>query len=233
MSWVVAKGYVEMHGLWSFIFLKGDYLKMFIPVYEIISLEEILKRLNDKDWTVRYSTCLKFGPVRNDIPIEEILKRLNDDDWYVRMAACEVFGPARKDIPIEEVVKRLTDIRDEVRTVARAAFSSRKLANKEPTSVDRHASVCRELNALYEKKNHDYGDSFHRAWLDEGYAMARIRLSDKMNRFKNLTLKDSENDLPLIQDESIRDTLLDLANYAIMTIMELDASSLTELNVGK
>lgn len=49
-------------------------------------------------------------------------------------------------------------------------------------------------------------------------AMPRIRLSDKLNRFKML----SKGKDALVNDESIRDTLIDLANYAIMTIMELE-----------
>lgn len=204
-------------------FRKEIIQNMWISVCEIIPLEEILKRLNDKNWHVRYDTCLKFGPIRSDIPLEEIVKRLNDEDWCVRCAACEAFGSTRHDIPLIEILKRLDDKNEKVRIAALNVFGSRKLSNKEKASSDRHASVCHELNALYEKKNHDYGDSFHQTWLDEGYAMARIRLSDKVNRFKILTLKDSECDTPMMQDESIRDTLLDLANYAIMTIMELDA----------
>ena len=47
--------------------------------------------------------------------------------------------------------------------------------------------------------------------------MARIRLSDKLERFKTL----SKSNQPLINDESMKDTLLDLANYAIMTYMEI------------
>lgn len=82
-----------------------------------------------------------------------------------------------------------------------------------------HAHICEELNKLYEKKNHDYGDSFHKTFVEEGLSMSRIRLSDKLERFKKLSRSDEPS---LVTDESIRDTLLDLANYAIMTIMELD-----------
>jgi len=78
--------------------------------------------------------------------------------------------------------------------------------------------ICSELNKLYEQKNHDYGDSFHQTFLEEGMAMARIRLGDKLSRFKNL----SRNSDQMVKDESIRDTLIDLANYAIMTVMEID-----------
>lgn len=85
--------------------------------------------------------------------------------------------------------------------------------------VDRHMDVCKDLNKIYEQKNHDYGDSFHETFVEEGMAMARIRLSDKLNRFKKLSRAGSEQK---INDESIRDTLLDLANYSIMTVMEMD-----------
>lgn len=84
--------------------------------------------------------------------------------------------------------------------------------------VEQHKKICEELNTLYAKKNHDYGDSFHKSFEEEGLAMCRIRLGDKLNRFKQLSKTNEWH----VQDESIRDTLIDLANYAIMTVMELD-----------
>jgi hypothetical protein len=87
-----------------------------------------------------------------------------------------------------------------------------------PANVLAHRNVCNELNNLYEKKNRDYGDSFHKTYLEEGMAMARIRLTDKLERFKKLTREGGR----AVKDESIRDTLIDLANYAIMTVMEMD-----------
>lgn len=86
------------------------------------------------------------------------------------------------------------------------------------SKVSRHKKICDELNALYERKNHDYGDSFHISFKEEGMAMPRIRLGDKLNRFKALTKAGTQQ----VSDESIRDTLVDLANYAIMTILELE-----------
>lgn len=85
------------------------------------------------------------------------------------------------------------------------------------TKVERHLQLCKILNEVYTKKNHDYGDSFHQTFMEEGFAMARIRLTDKLNRFKALTRKSEQ----LVKDESIQDTLMDLANYALMTIMEM------------
>ena len=48
--------------------------------------------------------------------------------------------------------------------------------------------------------------------------MPRIRLGDKFSRFKTLTQSGGQQ----VADESIRDTLMDLANYAIMTILEME-----------
>lgn len=87
-------------------------------------------------------------------------------------------------------------------------------------NVQYHEKLCKELNDLYAKKNRDYGNSFHDTYLEEGLAMSRIRLSDKLARFKKLSHKFEYEGA--VEDESIRDTLIDLANYALMTVMELD-----------
>lgn len=80
-----------------------------------------------------------------------------------------------------------------------------------------HKKICDELTELYRKKNHDYGDSFHKSFEEFGLTMAAIRISDKVNRFKALIKSDSQ-----VNDESIRNTLIDAANYCILTVMELD-----------
>ena len=87
--------------------------------------------------------------------------------------------------------------------------------------LERHAAICDEIKALYAKKNHDYGDSFHLTFCEEGMAMDRIRLGDKYNRFKTLSRKGRQE----VGDESIRDTLIDLANYAIMTVLEMECET--------
>lgn len=83
--------------------------------------------------------------------------------------------------------------------------------------VTHHCDICESLNALYDRKNTDYGDSFSKSFAEYGLTMACIRLEDKLNRLKALTKNKAQ-----VEDESITDTLMDLANYAIMTIMELE-----------
>lgn len=82
--------------------------------------------------------------------------------------------------------------------------------------VDIHKKICDELNALYARKNADYGDSFSKSYKEYGLASVCMRLDDKLNRLKSLRKKEA-----LVADESIGDTLIDLANYAIMTLVEM------------
>lgn len=101
---------------------------------------------------------------------------------------------------------------------SRGAASDDCAPNLPSSKMMMHAELCNELNMLYRKKNQDYGDSFHKTFVEEGFAMARIRLSDKLERFKTL----SKGARQRVQDEAMRDTLIDLANYALMTILEMD-----------
>ena len=89
---------------------------------------------------------------------------------------------------------------------------------KVPENVKIHQWILDELHRLYIRKNNDYGDSFHLLFQEEGMAAIRIRLGDKLNRFKTLTKGVDQK----VSDESVRDTLIDLANYAIMGIIEMD-----------
>ncbi|MBU5487005.1 DUF1599 domain-containing protein [Clostridium sp. MSJ-8] len=84
--------------------------------------------------------------------------------------------------------------------------------------VEKHKVICEKLNALYEAKNADYGDSFGKSYKEYGLTVSCIRLEDKLNRLKNLNLSKYAK----VKDESIEDTLTDLANYAIMTLIELE-----------
>lgn len=87
--------------------------------------------------------------------------------------------------------------------------------DKPPTKAEMHRRICEELTKTYVKKNTDYGDSY-------GQLRARypdsilIRVFDKFSRLERL-LKGNK---ALVEDESIEDTLLDLANYAIMEVVE-------------
>ena len=67
---------------------------------------------------------------------------------------------------------------------------------------------------IFTKKNTDYGDSFAKY----GIIGVLTRIEDKIQRSLSIT----KNGIHLVNDESIRDTLLDLHNYSAMALMLLD-----------
>lgn len=85
--------------------------------------------------------------------------------------------------------------------------------------VREHKELTTYLSSLYELKNKKYGDSFGKSIRKRGFVSAIVRMEDKWNRLDNLvTMKEDGSDT----DESLQDTLLDLANYCLMTVMELN-----------
>ena len=76
------------------------------------------------------------------------------------------------------------------------------------------ADITKEMVSLQEKKNKDYGNSFEQTLDEFGLIAGVIRLNDKMNRVKQLCKSQKQE----VKDEKIEDTLIDLANYAIMTL---------------
>ena len=78
--------------------------------------------------------------------------------------------------------------------------------------------VQSEALELFSKKNADYGDAFAKF----GVIGVLMRIEDKIQRSLSIT----KNGVNLIKDEGIRDTLLDLHNYAAMALMLLDENKI-------
>ena len=89
-----------------------------------------------------------------------------------------------------------------------------------------HEKICKELNEIYAKKNADYGNSFGDTFQKLGLISAITRISDKYNRICNLATKNSNE--TKVKDETIEDTLKDLANYCIMTLIEMQYTNITK-----
>ena len=80
--------------------------------------------------------------------------------------------------------------------------------------TDQMITVQKEGLELFKKKNKDYGDAFAKY----GTIGVLMRIEDKIQRSMSIT----KNGVNLVNDEGIRDTLIDLHNYAAMGIMLLD-----------
>lgn len=76
--------------------------------------------------------------------------------------------------------------------------------------------ITAKMAETYEKKNADYGNSFEETLNKWGTNIALARMDDKLNRVNTLLNKTAQ-----VKDESVEDTLMDLATYAIMTLMFL------------
>ena len=83
--------------------------------------------------------------------------------------------------------------------------------------VEIHAKICQSMTDLYKRKNHDYGDSFAKMRKEFDNAIL-IRIYDKFSRLKTLKSGATQK----VPDESIKDTLFDLANYCIMELVEME-----------
>lgn len=88
----------------------------------------------------------------------------------------------------------------------------------EQLNVIRFKRITEEMAETYRRKNQDYGNSFSQSYEEHGAIAGIVRIGDKYNRVKQLLLGKNE---ACVNDESARDTLLDLANYAIMLAMEI------------
>ena len=74
--------------------------------------------------------------------------------------------------------------------------------------------VQQEGLELFMRKNKDYGDAF----AEYGTIGVLVRIGDKISRLNHVT----RNGINLVEEEKIRDTLIDLHNYAAMAIILLD-----------
>ena len=89
--------------------------------------------------------------------------------------------------------------------------------NSNSERVNQMINVQSEALELFKKKNADYGDAF----ATYGPIGVIVRMGDKISRLQSIT----SNQISLVDNEGIKDTLIDLHNYAAMAIMLLDEKS--------
>lgn len=80
--------------------------------------------------------------------------------------------------------------------------------------VEQMKKIQSDALELFIKKNTDYGDAFSKY----GVIGVLMRIEDKLQRYMNIT----KNNINLVNDECVRDTMIDLHNYSAMAIMLLD-----------
>lgn len=176
-------------------------------IEKVVYADDDCVTLYDKS---RYSTCstvdfLKFWKpyeAPNDKVIDDMETKINEE--YLR------------------ILTQLEDVRNHCNLGAyvdyldKAIVAVRALGTRPVLSdnIEQFMSITQDMTKTYAAKNHDYGNSFEESLDEFGLVASVVRLGDKMNRTKSLIKKEAQ-----VKDESIKDTLLDMANYAIMTVM--------------
>jgi hypothetical protein len=118
------------------------------------------------------------------------------------------------------------DYMDEMAKLAEIAMSGHLyILGKETTA----SKVANQMVDTYKRKNADYGDSFGASLKKYGPVAAHVRMSDKINRLQSLVVR---KQTAQVKDESIADTFLDLACYAIMRLVYIEMKS-SELDEEK
>ena len=83
----------------------------------------------------------------------------------------------------------------------------------EPDRVAQMEQIQSQALELFKKKNADYGDAFAKF----GIIGVLMRIEDKIQRALSIT----KNGVTLVEDEGLKDTLLDLHNYSAMALILL------------
>ena len=85
------------------------------------------------------------------------------------------------------------------------------------TDADRFKEITDKMFETFKAKNHDYGSSFSNLFKECSMTYAYGHMAEKLERINSLRKNEAK-----VKGESMKDSLYDLANYAILTIMELE-----------
>lgn len=119
---------------------------------------------------------------------------------------------------IDDLYKDDEKTREEIKKNMAEGLKEMEDADKaKDTEFDTFESVLDEMKELHAKKDKDYGSAFHNSFEEFGVTAGVVRLNDKMERVKALV----KNGKAEVKDESMLDSLKDLACYAVMLYVEL------------
>lgn len=153
-------------------------------------------RVDDIPEKIKQSMLKSQGIKKNETP---------DIMWY--------FDPeSQRFKPVEEHNKNVSTPKVEDVTRARKDMEDylRKEGEKEKFS---YSNILKRMDDTHTRKNSDYGDAAYKGYKKYGDYYFLVQLNNKLSRLESLTI---ENKTQQVKDESIDDTLLDMANYAVM-----------------
>lgn len=106
------------------------------------------------------------------------------------------------------------DVCDEAQESEHKVCSGEMMTAEQADKLRIHKELTDKIHHLYETKNMDYGDSMHPLFEEYGLTAFLVLFEIKINRIKSLQYKSSHY-------ESLEDSLMDLANYSLIALTEI------------
>ena len=181
-------------------------------INDIPEPDELFRMLTDYDLEPTWRVCDKTLAywITHPYSAAQTAKRLKAID-------------AATNVTVADDTAAVDDISDDTSSYAydkifgKLATAAPAASTASTSKIDRLRNLADTIISTYAAKNHDYGDSFGQSVNAYGLIAALTRISDKFHRLEGLVLGQK----PRVNDEGLRDTLLDLATYAMMTVLEL------------
>lgn len=233
----------------TLFFPYGVNRKAFLETLENVKqLEEYIKKKNDllhkvsNKYTEIYNKFMQNTLTQKDFKIESetkpsmysianASKKPTDEDLIAKMkenmsTAYKVMKKVGDKKPAEHTpeapeVKPINTVRFNLRKDYKP-FDEEYMVDEEikvpATGIEHFDNIVSKMREIYIAKNSDYGSSFDKGMNRFGWKSFLTRVYDKFNRVDELT---STGNNPKVVDETLEDTLMDLANYAILGIIYL------------
>lgn len=199
-----------------------------------VSEGDSLKFFKDKTFRDTFTEYKEENVSKSDMPSKDIQERLDEAYRYVLDAmfgGCEELFGKKPNKDVVDALKEAVDLykdpfyilvnenicRDNDRKWREGLIKKYKEQAGKDVESDTFDAVLDEMKALHAKKNADYGDAFHKSFVEFGPTAGVVRLNDKMERVKSLV----KNGKAEVKDESLLDTLKDMSSYAVMLYVEL------------
>jgi len=169
--------------------------------------------MSEKDNNSMITEFRGFTIPKDAIPTNEEFQK---DPFKALDSINQYVNKARMDTVVD--LKDYKDKKEEVKEKASESFETAETEDMSDEELNSllFTNVVDDLADLYSAKNSDYGNAFTESFEEFGLLSFVIRLGDKYRRLKSLMFKDETK-----VAESVEDTIKDIANYAIMTLMEM------------
>ena len=169
---------------------------------------------------IKFEDFLLFTEAKSKEMVKRVMEELPEHPNHTISEQLEMMKQAEiESLKDNGLYQKFTvEEQDKVLELVNSIFYSKEDTSME-TKVEKFEKIAREMVDTYSRKNHDYGDSFGESIKKYGPIAGLVRMSDKWNRLNSLVMGEEAK----VKEESIIDTLTDLACYAVMLRMEMES----------